>query len=583
MEDRPIHELLLKQFIRIIDSNKPARKLTKGSHSRAEFKCIDCGRIFISVIKDLNSNLYKSKTKKSTGCSYCAGKKMSPELSFGYKFPNLSQFWNYERNNGITPFDVLPGSDKKYWFKCENGHDFDAQLFNITKKKTPRWCPKCKLKGTSRLEIRLYSELSSIFGESNVIWQKKNNYSKLKFGVECDLLVKMSSRKFIAIELDGFHHKTLQGKERDLRKNQTLQVQGVKLFRIRNNNLDRLSHTDVFFSDNENDVEIVSRLLLNFKNHLSLKKSIQEKIEWYVSNMGLVAEEKFREYHQKLLSQTDLKGGVLKDRPELENHWHPTKNLPYILGNFSRGSRFEAHWICDTCEDEEVLTIKDKYNKTYLCAKCFENVRQVVELKDSLSSKFPSLLDLWDYEENIKRGLEPNKLNPWSEKEAVWKCKIGHKYVSLIKAVSYSYASGNSGCPDCKYNRVIPDLDGKYVSVSELSKKIKKENKGSGFHLTLALNLLSRGATVLDLYAYARLNRSEKLVLNLPKHSYPSLYLDRFLKSLIILILSEKICPIFEVFHKMIEKFRGNISLAERQLGLRKCFIHDYFRKIRKM
>ena len=45
------------------------------------------------------------------------------------------------KNGLVKPLELLKGSNKKYWFDCDNcGHDFDCSLANITH---GRWCSYC--------------------------------------------------------------------------------------------------------------------------------------------------------------------------------------------------------------------------------------------------------------------------------------------------------------------------------------------------------------------------------------------------------------------------------------------------------
>ncbi len=55
-----------------------------------------------------------------------------------------SQYWSEknidENGNKIDTKNVLKGSNEKYWFNCDCGHDFDCSLSNIL---LGRWCPYC--------------------------------------------------------------------------------------------------------------------------------------------------------------------------------------------------------------------------------------------------------------------------------------------------------------------------------------------------------------------------------------------------------------------------------------------------------
>ena len=51
------------------------------------------------------------------GCPYCSGLyAIKGETDLQTVNPSLASEWDYEKNNGLTPVDVLPNSDKKVWW-----------------------------------------------------------------------------------------------------------------------------------------------------------------------------------------------------------------------------------------------------------------------------------------------------------------------------------------------------------------------------------------------------------------------------------------------------------------------------------
>ena len=64
-----------------------------------------------------------------SGCPYCAGKEAVPgETDFASRYPDLAAQWHPEKNGGLTPDAVLPGSHKKVWWVCERGHEWQAAV-----------------------------------------------------------------------------------------------------------------------------------------------------------------------------------------------------------------------------------------------------------------------------------------------------------------------------------------------------------------------------------------------------------------------------------------------------------------------
>ena len=82
-----------------------------------------------------------SDRNRGKGCPYCSGRyACKGENDLQTVNPTLAKEWNYEKNNGLTPADVMPNSDKKVWWKCSKGHEWQAIIANRHK---GSGCPKC--------------------------------------------------------------------------------------------------------------------------------------------------------------------------------------------------------------------------------------------------------------------------------------------------------------------------------------------------------------------------------------------------------------------------------------------------------
>jgi hypothetical protein len=75
-----------------------------------------------------------------SGCPYCAGKKVSKENCFKTKNPLIAGEWHPLKNGGLTPENVTPGSNKKAWWLCAKGHEWNAVIVSRNK---GHGCPYC--------------------------------------------------------------------------------------------------------------------------------------------------------------------------------------------------------------------------------------------------------------------------------------------------------------------------------------------------------------------------------------------------------------------------------------------------------
>ena len=77
---------------------------------------------------------------RGSGCPYCSGKIAAKDNNLQVLNPELSEEWHPVRNENLTPEKILPGSHKKVWWRCKNGHEWKAFVFSRNK---GAGCPNC--------------------------------------------------------------------------------------------------------------------------------------------------------------------------------------------------------------------------------------------------------------------------------------------------------------------------------------------------------------------------------------------------------------------------------------------------------
>ena len=94
------------------------------------------------------------------GCPYCANRRVIVGYNdFAHEHPELMPTWDYERNVGIDPCNVLSKSDVAVWWKCELGHSYRT---TVKHRSTGTSCPKCATKENAQ---RLISAHALEFGK----------------------------------------------------------------------------------------------------------------------------------------------------------------------------------------------------------------------------------------------------------------------------------------------------------------------------------------------------------------------------------------------------------------------------------
>jgi hypothetical protein len=87
------------------------------------------------------------------GCPYCSNKKASTSNNLASKYPELLRKWNYDKNI-LKPDEILPGSHKVVWWKCEKClFEWKARVANISKRL--KGCPKCHIASIRSNNVKL--------------------------------------------------------------------------------------------------------------------------------------------------------------------------------------------------------------------------------------------------------------------------------------------------------------------------------------------------------------------------------------------------------------------------------------------
>ena len=101
------------------------------------------------------------RTLQGNGCPALSGNMVAPGLNdLSTLNPTLAKQWNCEKNKGLankwgedmsTPDKVTPGSKHKVWWKCDNGHEWQAVINN--RHRLGHGCPECYKNSRKRKTI----------------------------------------------------------------------------------------------------------------------------------------------------------------------------------------------------------------------------------------------------------------------------------------------------------------------------------------------------------------------------------------------------------------------------------------------
>jgi len=111
------------------------RTILPSSHEKVWWRC-ELGHRWQAVP-------FARTKEKGTGCPYCTGKKVLPGFNdLKKKFPLVAREWYQPFNGNLKPDAVTPGSNKKVWWRCSEGHIWQAAIYSRTRRKGSG-CPVC--------------------------------------------------------------------------------------------------------------------------------------------------------------------------------------------------------------------------------------------------------------------------------------------------------------------------------------------------------------------------------------------------------------------------------------------------------
>ncbi len=379
---------------------------TPNSNKKVWWKCSEDHEWRASI----NSRNY------GCGCPYCSGRvAIKGKSDLQTVNPIIAKEWHYEKNGDLRPEHFTPNSNKKVWWKCSKGHEWQSVIKNRSK---GRGCPICGAeRNTSYPEYAVIFYLEK-YGLETIHTYKENGY-------ELDIFI---PSKRVAVEYDGSYWHECKT-EHDLNKNFWCKKNGIKLYRIREG-LESLndSSLDYVVQTKQKDLsEILKKVLseiIGMDIDVDLKKDA-------------VAIENLREF-------TEKNNSILFLNPKLAKEWNYEKNGKLKPEHFAANSNKQVWWMCDNGHEWQA-SIANR-NKGRGCPYCA--CRKVLKGFNDLQTTNPELAKEWNHEKNGK--LKAEHFTATSSKQVWWMCDNGHEWQASI-----ANRNKGRGCPYCSGRKSI--------------------------------------------------------------------------------------------------------------------------------
>ncbi len=383
----------------------------EGSHLKVWWRCLK-GHEWQAVIVS---------RRDGYGCPYCAGQKpIRGETDFASVYPRLALEWDYEKNRGLTPYDICYGSNKKYWWKCKKGHSWQA----IAGSRKRAGCPVC----AGKKVLAGYNDLQTVNPKLANEWDHSKNIikpSQITAGSSMSVWWKCE---------DGHSWRGIVANRSGLGRgcpycSGHLVLSGESDLATINPALAEEWHYERNYPLKPEDVtaNTARKVWWKCKNGHEWLANIQ------LRNRGNGCP--YCAGQRVIPGENDL----LSVNPVLAKQWDYEKNSTGPEMVQSNSNQY-AWWICEKGHSWRAL-ISNRSGLGRGCPYCSGAL--VITGVNDLRTVNPELAEQWDH---VKNGsITPETTMANSALKAWWICANGHSWQSVVA----SRNSDNKGCPYC--------------------------------------------------------------------------------------------------------------------------------------
>lgn len=428
------------------DKNKEfnPRKVGQSSTKKIWWKCINGHSYYSSIGSRTRTN--------GTGCPYCAGQKLLPGYNdLQTRYPQVSKDWDFEKNYPLKPNQIMPGSAKKVWWRCEKGHSYFKAPNSRTSLGTG--CPICANK-----EVLVgYNDLATINPELLSKWNYERNDLDYIYPTS---VTPVSGKKV--------WWKCEKGHEWKATIAHIAYGRGCPI--CNTGKQTSFPEQAILYYISKIDNSCKNRYKINGRKELDiyipkLKVGIEyDGYRWHRSDDKQITDIEKQSFWNKLgvkiirIKEQSRRNTQLKD-----GDWLKLEDEYYLNDE-------------DYVALSEVIKdlIKELYNKT-VAINIDENRNKIYknylfkETENSLA-KNEKIMKYYDWEKNL--NIKPEYITRSSGKKLWWKCEKGHSFQATVHSVDKG-----KYCPICRKevaekNGLIP-IDDKYISTLKYSENIK--------------------------------------------------------------------------------------------------------------
>ena len=464
-----------------------------------------------------------NRTKHPDACPVCSGRIVLKGFNDLQTInPELANQWHPTKNGDITPSDITAYSNKKFWWQCECGHEWQSSCNN---RSGGRDCPKCsKIKKHAHIvkSAKTFKEWCEQNNKKYLLdeWDYNKNsftpeqveaYSDKKVWWCCSL--KHSFEESIRKRVNGSMCPHCDGNQTSFQEKCVFYYaekffkdaqSNVKLPELKGYELDiyipslkvAIEYDGSYFHRGKNRaIKDKNKYNLCKENGITLYR-IKEKNSVKSNNADYIycADTYNRNTYNKLLFEMFVKLGVKEKKIDIDidrdfieiytlvsrsaikktyeqwciennkeyllQQWDYSKNGCFTPKNVPYGSGKKFHFICEHGHEWQATPIK-RTKMGRGCPVCAG--KKIWVGYNDLATTHPELAKQWHPTKNGK--LKPTDVMHCNQREVWWKCDKGHEWKSSV------CSRRRDACPICNGKRFVSGLNDIATTHPELAKE----------------------------------------------------------------------------------------------------------------
>ena len=348
---------------------------------------------------------------------------MSERKKLSETHPVLAEEWNYERNGELKPDMVSHGTDRKVWWRCSHGHEWEAYIYT---RSAGCGCPYC----AGNAVLAGYNDITTTHIWLLSEWDYEKNISVSPEQVASQSNCKIWWKCCYGHSWRAPVYSRTAGKGCPICAGRTV-LTGYNDLATRNPEL--LTEWDY-----TRNIEVKPTEISVFSHRKVWWKDIYGH-DWKasVSNRANGTGCPYCAGKKVLSGFNDLGSS---DAVFL-HEWDWAKNSPLTPEKVTHHSNQKVWWICTLGHSWKAAICSRYHTGCPICSN-----RTVLEGFNDLQTHHPELTNEWDYERND--GLTPEDVTYMSAKMIWWKCRRNHSWQAPV----YRRSNG-TGCPYCSRGR----------------------------------------------------------------------------------------------------------------------------------